>query len=101
MDVTSQTQQNNSAFLVKLPVEIRYQIYELIFGDKLVAFMLTGGPKLRHCICPFKGRKYHFLSYKIEDGSWCACVTHDKDPTRQKRLPILLTCRQMYVLISA
>lgn len=94
--LASETKQDDSAFLVKLPVEIRHRIYELIFEDKVIAFMLSGGPKLRHCVCPSKGQKYHFLGYKIQDGSWCKCLTHDKDST-SKRLPLLLTCRQMYV----
>lgn len=93
---SSAIKQNDSSFLVKLPVEIRHRIYELVFEDKVIAFMLSGGPKLRHCVCLFKGEKYHFLGYKIQDGSWCDCLTHDKD-SASKRLPLLLTCRQMYV----
>jgi hypothetical protein len=99
--LASAIKQNDSAFLVELPVEIRHRIYELLFEDKIIAFMLSGGPKLRHCVCPSKGQKYHFLGYKIQDGSWCDCLTHDKDSTSQKRLPLLLTCRQMYVPIFA
>lgn len=95
MDLTSASEKNDSAFLLKLPVEIRHRIYELIFGDNVIAFILTGGPRLRHCVCPQKNQKYHFLSYKLNDGTWCECLTHDKDS--EKRLPLLLTCRQMYV----
>jgi hypothetical protein len=94
--LASAIKQNNSAFLVKLPLELRHRVYELIFEDKVIAFMLSGGPKLRHCVCPSKGQKYHFLGYDIQDGSWCKCLMHDKDST-SKRLPLLLTCRQVYV----
>ncbi|KAL4913972.1 hypothetical protein BDW62DRAFT_191382 [Aspergillus aurantiobrunneus] len=88
--------QLKSAFLAKLPIEIRYHIYELVFGDKIIAFTPGAGSEIRHCLCPTKGEKFHWFSWQLDDcTSWCYCITHDRE-TISSRIPLLLTCRQIY-----
>ncbi|RDW76440.1 uncharacterized protein DSM5745_06432 [Aspergillus mulundensis] len=89
--------QHKSAFLTKLPVEIRLHIYKLVFGDKVIAFTFGGGPNIRHCLCPEKGRKFHWICWESSDSNttWCQCDTHE-NPEPVARLPLLLTCWQIY-----
>ncbi|KAL2822217.1 hypothetical protein BDW59DRAFT_163810 [Aspergillus cavernicola] len=90
------TSQLKSAFLAKLPVEIRYQIYELVFGDKIIAFTPGGGSDIRHCVCPAKGEKFHWFSWKTNNStSWCYCTTHEREAI-SSRLLLLLPCCQIY-----
>lgn len=86
----------NHSTLLTIPLEIRNQIYGLILGGKVILFILTPGSQLRHCLCPAKGQKFHFIRYTDGDGSWSHCGSHH-EPVTYERLPLLLTCRQMYV----
>jgi hypothetical protein len=87
-----------SRSLLTIPLEIRNQIYELILSGNVILFMSTPSSPLRHCLCPSKGQKFHFLQYSEGDGLWwCRCGSHSKESATYKRLSLLLTCQQMYV----
>ncbi|OOQ87362.1 hypothetical protein PEBR_17174 [Penicillium brasilianum] len=82
--------------LLTIPLEIRNQIYDLILGGQVILFISTQGTQLRHCLCPAKDQKFHFIQYIDGDSSWSHCGSHRKAPATYKRLPLLLTCRQIY-----
>ncbi|PGH05026.1 hypothetical protein AJ79_06913 [Helicocarpus griseus UAMH5409] len=99
------TSQPSSLLLSRLPLEIRSYIYELLLGGKTIHLIRTDEPKIRHCLCPFRRRKYHLVLFRPEEASWCYCimfnkgmpVEEDEEPSRTKqRIPLLLTCRQIY-----
>ncbi|KAL4983946.1 hypothetical protein BDW68DRAFT_190877 [Aspergillus falconensis] len=62
--------------LLNLPLKVRYQIYELVFTDKVLAFTPGwGNPPLLHGICPLAGRKFHMLAGNSNDNTqWCDYV---------------------------
>ncbi|OJJ07446.1 hypothetical protein ASPVEDRAFT_46754 [Aspergillus versicolor CBS 583.65] len=87
--------QHESALLAKLPLEIRYRIYELVFGDKIIIFTAGSQPKFRHCLCTARGQKWHLIDWLNLPSPWSRCSAHGKhEPT--PRLPLLLTCRQIF-----
>lgn len=88
--------QHESALLAKLPLEIRYRIYELVFGDKIIIFKADPQSGLQHCLCIARGKKWHLMNMLNMPAPWCKCDAHGKQE-RTPRLPLLLTCRQMYV----
>ncbi|KAL4984004.1 hypothetical protein BDW68DRAFT_181075 [Aspergillus falconensis] len=85
------------ACLVRLPVNVRCQIYKLVFGAKVIGITPAGskGTKIRHFLCPAKGQKYYsFASTWGDEISWVYCPTHDREPVT--RMVPILTCRQIY-----
>ncbi|KAL5042617.1 hypothetical protein BDW71DRAFT_211058 [Aspergillus fruticulosus] len=87
--------------LLNLPLKVRYQIYELVFTDKVLAFTPGwGNPPLLHGVCPLAGRKFHMLAGNLNDNTqWCDCLVHVEQNNlagTQSRLSLLLTCRQIY-----
>ncbi|KAL4777180.1 hypothetical protein BDW60DRAFT_202091 [Aspergillus nidulans var. acristatus] len=83
--------------LLNLPLKVRYQIYELVFMDKVLAFTPGwGNPPLLHGVCPLAGRKFHMLAGNSNDNTqWCDCLVHVEQNNltgTQSRLPLLLAC---------
>ncbi|KAL4805614.1 hypothetical protein BDV18DRAFT_141388 [Aspergillus unguis] len=82
--------------LLSLPLEIRYEIYKLVFGNKTIGLVGHTDPRLCHGVCRIKGQKFHWFTCGPEDEpGWFKCVVH-KNTQSQPRLPLLLTCRQIY-----
>ncbi|KAL3462152.1 hypothetical protein BJX64DRAFT_148839 [Aspergillus heterothallicus] len=103
MNTPTPATQSQSAFLANLPLEVRYQIYELVFGEKTIILRNGGGDKVYYCLCPVRGRKYHNMwlesgakdvdkSYRMKCGHAAENTLTSTRPT----LPLLLTCRQVY-----
>ncbi|KAL4939482.1 hypothetical protein BDV06DRAFT_230969 [Aspergillus oleicola] len=90
---------NKSGFLFQLPVEVRFQIYKLVFGDddKVVAIKADENLQPRQGTCPEKGQKFHwFIEVRGNATTWIQCLQHTRSPNTTKGLSLLLTCRQIY-----
>ncbi|RDW76443.1 uncharacterized protein DSM5745_06435 [Aspergillus mulundensis] len=95
------TTQPESAFLAKLPLEIRCQIYELVFGDKIIAILPRDryATKIYHYLCHAKGHAFHWFVWISGDGNESPgvyCRAHENNPVSNQLLPLLLTCHQTY-----
>ncbi|KAL4802225.1 hypothetical protein BDV18DRAFT_154302 [Aspergillus unguis] len=85
--------------LLTLPLELRQGIYKLILGDKIIIFVHDedAALKLSHCVCPTPGKNCHWL-LADDKTMWCNSHTNwnDREDATRRRLPLLLTCRQIY-----
>lgn len=96
-----------SAFLEKLPLEIRHQIYELVLGDNII-IITPVRRRVWQCFCRARGEKFHWFTRAWLEDIRAHCRTHEVqipdegyrrevEEVRGNRLSVLLTCRQMYV----
>ncbi|KAL4879946.1 hypothetical protein BJY04DRAFT_219751 [Aspergillus karnatakaensis] len=87
---------SDTPFLTKLPIELRYQIYELVFLNNKVN-VFSGGEKLKlqHYLCPARGERYHSIPWIVGNQEPRGCK-HRNDYTTTSSLSILRTCPQIY-----
>ena len=85
--------QFQSAFLSKLPFEIRHIIYTHVFGHSLI-HLLDMGRRLAHFRCPNKIWDGH--RHGIEGLNGCPILNIEDHPNNEL-LSLCKTCRMMYV----
>ncbi len=89
--------QSQSAFLSKLPFEIRQIIYTHVFGHSLI-HILDMGRRLAHFRCPNKVWDWH--RHGIEGLNGCPILNIEDHPN-DELLALCKTCRIMYVCLSS
>ncbi|KAF2810086.1 uncharacterized protein BDZ99DRAFT_476301 [Mytilinidion resinicola] len=77
--------QSSSLLLQRLPLELRQEIWRLVLGGSTIYFCHADGSKFSGHVCDGPGHACFFGGSVRTSGA-----------NRAKRLPLLLTCRQIY-----